>query len=75
MFLIVVLEICGVFRFRKHLSILVLGSEIGASDGHDTLVGSVVYVAGHGGPLSNVFDMVGQDPSMLKIPTKLHVLN
>ena len=33
-----------------HLSILVLGSKVTASDGHDALVGSVIYVAGHGGP-------------------------
>ena len=34
-----------------NLSILVLGLEVVASDGHDALVGSVVYVASHGGPL------------------------
>jgi hypothetical protein len=36
---------------EKNLSILVLGLEVAASDNHDALVGSVVYVAGHGGPL------------------------
>ena len=60
---------------KKNLSILVLGLEVAASDGHDALVGTVVYVAGHGGPLGDAFDMVGHDPSMLEIPTKLHSLN
>ena len=53
---------------EKNLSILVLGLEVAASDGHDALVGSVVYVAGHGGPLGDTFDMVWHDPSMLEIP-------
>ena len=60
---------------ENHLSIIVLGSEVAANDGHDALVGSIVYVAGHGGPLGNVFDMVRHDPSMLEIPTRLHVPN
>jgi hypothetical protein len=60
---------------EKHLSILVLGLEVATSDGHDTLVGSVVYVAGHGGALGDAFDMVGHDPSMLEIPARLHALN
>ena len=60
---------------EKNLSILVLGLEVAASDGHDALVGSVVYVAGHGGPLGDAFDMVGHDPSMLEIPARLHALN
>jgi hypothetical protein len=60
---------------EKNLSILILGLEVAASDCHDALVGSVVYVAGHGGPLGDAFDMVGYDPSMLKIPARLHALN
>ena len=60
---------------EKHLSILVLRLEVAASDGHDALVGSVVHVAGHGGPLGDTFDMVGHDPSMLEIPAGLHTLN
>ena len=60
---------------EKHLSILVLGLEIATSDGHDALVGSVVYVAGRGGPLGDAFDMVGHDPSMLEIPARSHTLN
>jgi hypothetical protein len=60
---------------EKNLSILVFGLEVAASDGHDALVGSVVYVASHGGPLGDAFDMVGHDPSMLKIPATLHALN
>jgi hypothetical protein len=39
------------------------------------VLGSVVHVASHGGPLGDAFDMVGHDPSMLKIPTRLHALN
>jgi hypothetical protein len=49
--------------------------EVAASDGHDALVGFVVYVAGRGGPIGDAFDMVGHDPSMLKIPARLHALN
>ena len=60
---------------ENNLSIIVLGLEVAASDGHDALVGSVVYVAGHGDPLGDTFDMVGHDPSTLEIPTRLHVLN
>ena len=60
---------------EKHLSILVVRLEMATSDGYDALVGSVVYVAGHGGPLGDAFDMIGHDPSMLEIPTRLHVLN
>ena len=49
--------------------------KVAANDGHDALVGSVVYVAGQGGPLGDAFDMVGYDPNMLEIPTILHLLN
>ena len=56
---------------QKHLSSLILGLEFASSDGHDALVGSVVYVAIHGGP----FDMVVHDPSMFEIPAKLHAPN
>jgi hypothetical protein len=47
------------------LSILVFRLEVAASDGHDALVGSVLYVTGHGGPFGDTFDMVGHDLSML----------
>jgi hypothetical protein len=57
------------------LSTLILGLEVAASNGHDMLVGSVVYVAGHGGLLGDTFDMVGHDPSMLGIHARLHALN
>ena len=60
---------------EQHLSILVLRLEVAASDGHDALVGSVVNVAGHGGPLGDAFDMVGHDPSMLEITARLHAFN
>jgi hypothetical protein len=60
---------------EKHLSNLILRLEVVANDGHDALVGSVVYVAGHGGPLGDAFEMVGHDPSMLEISAKLHVFN
>ena len=60
---------------EKHLSILVLGLEVAASDGHDALVGSVIHVAGHGGPLGHTFDMVRHDPSVLEIPAGLHTPN
>jgi hypothetical protein len=60
---------------EQHLSILVLRLEVAASDGHDALVGPVVNVAGHGGPLGDSFDMVGHDPSMLEITARLHALN
>jgi hypothetical protein len=60
---------------EKNLSILVLGLEVATSDGHDALIGSVIYVAGFGGPLGDVFEMVGHDLSMLKTPSRLHVLN
>jgi hypothetical protein len=63
------------FMLEKHLSIIVLRLEVAASDGHDALVGSVVYVANHGDPLGDVFDIVGHDPSMLEIPARLHALN
>ena len=49
--------------------------EVAASDGHDALVGSVVHVACYGGPLGNTFDMVGHDPSMLKILAGLQTPN
>jgi hypothetical protein len=49
--------------------------EVTASDSYDALVGSIVNVAGHGGPLSDAFDMVGHDPNMLKIFAMLHALN
>ena len=60
---------------EKHLSILVLGLEVAASDGHDTLVRPVIYVASYGGSLGHALDMVGHDPSMLKIPARLHAPN
>jgi hypothetical protein len=60
---------------EQHLSILVLRLEVAASNSHDALVGSVVNVAGHGGPLCDAFDMVGHDPSMLKITARLHAFN
>jgi hypothetical protein len=60
---------------EQHLSIFVLRLEVAASDGHDALVGSVVNVASHGGPLCDAFDMVGHDPSMLEITARLHALN
>ena len=60
---------------EKHLSILVLGLDIAASDCHDVLVGSVVHVASHGGPFGDTFNMVGHDPSMLGIPSGLHMPN
>jgi hypothetical protein len=43
---------------EKNLSIFVIGLEVAASDDRDALVGSVVYVAGHGGPLGHTFDMI-----------------
>ena len=60
---------------EKHLSNFVLGLEVAASNGHDALVSTVVYVANHGCPLGDTFDMVGHDPSMLKISARLHALN
>ena len=60
---------------EKHLSNFVLGLKIAASDGYDALVGFVMYVAGHGGPLGNSFDMVGHDPSMIEIITKADLLH
>ena len=60
---------------EKDLSIIVLGLEVAASDDHEALVGFVVYVAGHGGPLGDAFDMVRHDPSMLEIPARLHAPN
>jgi hypothetical protein len=60
---------------EKNLSILVLGLEVAASDGQDALVNFVVYVASHGGPLGNTFDMVGHDPNMLEILARMHALN
>jgi hypothetical protein len=60
---------------KQHLSILVLRLEVAASNSHHALVGPVVNVAGHGGPLGDAFDMVGHDPSMLEITARLHALN
>ena len=59
----------------KHLSILILGLRVVANDGYDVLIGSVIYMVGHGGLLGDMFDIAGHDPSMLKIPAKLHALN
>ena len=56
---------------EKHLSIFVLILKNAASDGHDALVGFIVNVAGHGGPLGDAFDMVRRDPNMLDIPAGL----
>ena len=58
---------------KKYSSIFVLRLEVAASNGHDVDVDSVIYVACHGGPLDNAFDMVGHDSNMLKIPASLHV--
>jgi hypothetical protein len=60
---------------EQHLSILIFRLEVAVSNSHDTLVGPVVNVAGHGGPLGDAFDMVGHDPSMLEITARLHALN
>jgi hypothetical protein len=60
---------------KKNLSIIVLELEVAANDGYNALVGFVVYVAGHGGPLGDTFDMVGYDPNMLEILARLHALN
>ena len=60
---------------KKHLSILVLGLEVAASDCHDALVRPITYVAGHGGPLGDTLDMVGHDPSMHEIHAMLHAPN
>ena len=49
--------------------------KVATNNGHDALVGSVIHVACHGGPLGDTFDMVGHDPSMLKIPAGLHTPN
>jgi hypothetical protein len=59
---------------NKNLSIIVFVLEVAANDGHNTLVGSFVYVAGHGGLFGDAFHMVGHDPSMLKIPARFHAL-
>ena len=60
---------------EKHLSIFIFELEIAASDGHNALVGSIVYVAYHGGPLGDTFDMIGHDPNVFKIPARLHAHN
>jgi hypothetical protein len=60
---------------EQHLNILVLRLEIAASNSHDALVGPVVHVASHGGPLGDSFDMVRHDPSILEITARLHALN
>lgn len=57
---------------KKHLSILVFGLVVVVNDGHDTLIRFVIYMAGHGGPLSDTYDMVRHDPIMRNIPTRLH---
>jgi hypothetical protein len=51
----------------KHLSIIVFGLEVAPGDGHDALVGLVIYVASHGGPSGHAFDMVGHNPSIIEI--------
>jgi hypothetical protein len=60
---------------EKHLSIIVLRLETAANNSHDALVGPVVNVTGHGGPLGDAFDMVGHDPNMLEITARLHAFN
>ena len=60
---------------EKHLSIIVFGLKVTASDGHDAHVCYIVNVACHGCPLGDSFDMVGHDPNMPEIPTWLHVLD
>ena len=60
---------------EKYLSILIFGMDVAGCDDHDALVGSIVNVAGHGGPLGDAFDMVGHDPSVLDVPARLHAFN
>ena len=52
------------------LRFLIFELELAAINGHDALVGSIVYVAGRGGPLGNAFIMVGHDHN-----ARLHALN
>jgi hypothetical protein len=51
----------------KYLSIVVFGLEVAVSNGHDVLVGPVVYMTSHGGPFGYALDMVGHDPNILEI--------
>ena len=63
------------FVLGKHLSIIILRLEVTTMDGHDALVGTVIYVVSHGGPLGDTFDMVRQDPNMFEIPVGMYALN
>jgi len=60
---------------KEDLSILIFGLEVTTCNSHDTLVCTVIDVAGHGGPLGDTFDVVGHHPSILKIPSGLHAAN
>lgn len=60
---------------KKHLCILVFELEVGANNGHDTLVGLVVYVASHGGPFGHALYMIRHDPNILEIPAWVHEPN
>lgn len=54
-------------------NILVHILEVMANVIHDTMICFIVYVATHGGPLGDAFDMIGHDPNMLEIqPSQPH---
>ena len=58
---------------EDNLCVLVLGLNITACNGHDTLICSIINMTSHCGPIGNTFDVIKHDPSMLKISTGLHL--
>ena len=58
---------------KDNFCILVLGLKITACNGHDTLICSIINMTSHCGPIGNTFDMIKQDPGMLKIFVGLYL--
>ena len=54
------------------LCIFVLGLEVTACNGHDTLICRVIHMICYGGPIGSMLDMVEHDPNKLKISAMLH---
>ena len=60
---------------ENYLNILVFGLKVTTHDGHDVLISPLVDVACLGGPISDLLDMIGHDPSILKTTARLHPPN
>ena len=60
---------------ENYLSILVLGLKVATNNGYEALIHPIVYVVRHGGPTSDLLDMVRHNPSILEITAKFHLPN